>query len=179
MRRKYIALAGIMLIATILSGCKPLEKMLYPTKRSYNFNQVVDRIVDDLDDRNNRDLVSYFTIKVRKQYGTKNIIQELQNAEKGIGKIQKYHAEETGGSGHRGGLGETVRAWEIILDTNQGRYYVNVNWCEGDNSEGNRLVRETEGIKNIKIYSEEYNNSEGLDQFVDVDFPVLYPGIKR
>jgi hypothetical protein len=40
-------------------------------------------------------------------------------------------------------------------------------------------MRETEGIKNIKIYSEEYDNSEGLDQFINVDFPVLYPGIKR
>jgi hypothetical protein len=179
LRRKYIVLAGIMLIATILSGCKPLEKIFYPTKRSYNFNQVVDRIVDDLDNRNNRDLASYFTIKVRKQYGTKNIIQELQNAEKGLGKIRNFRAKEGGGSGHRGGLGETVRAWDVILDTDQGKFYAIVSWSSGDISKDEKLERETEGIKNLMLFSEEYNNSEGLDQFVDVDFPVLYPGIKR
>ena len=168
-----------MLIATILSGCKPLEKMLYPTKRSYNFNQVVDRIVDDLDNRNNRDLVSYFTIKVRKQYGTKNIIQELQNAEKGLGKIRNFRSKERGKSGHRGGLGETVTAWQITLDTDCGRFYVVINWSSGDISGDDQLERETEGIKNIKIYSEEYNKLAGLKQFGNVDFPVLYPGIKR
>ncbi len=179
MKKKSVVFIGIVLVAMLITGCRSIQKIFYPTKRSYNFNQVVDRIVDDLDNRNNRDLASYFTIKVRKQYGTKNIIQELQNAEKRLGKIRNFRAKEGGGSGHRGGLGETVRAWDVVLDTDQGKFYAIVSWSSGDISKDEKLERETEGIKNLMLFSEEYNNSEGLDQFVDVDFPVRYPGIKR
>ncbi len=170
---------GISVIVILFTGCNYLKKTLYPTKRSYSFSKVEERLMKDLDERNNKDLVTYFTKQVQKKYGIEEIKKELANAEAELGKIHNFRSKERGKSGHRGGLGETVTAWQITLDTDCGRFYVVINWSSGDISGDDQLERETEGIKNIKIYSEEYNNLEGLKQFGNVDFPVLYPGIKR
>lgn len=164
---------------SVFAGCSRIDKILYPTKRSYGFNEIEKQVISDLEKGRNKELVSYFAIDIRKKYGTEEIKKELANAEAELGKIHNFRSKERGKSGHRGGLGETVTAWQITLDTDCGRFYVVINWSSGDISGDDQLERETEGIKNIKIYSEEYNNLEGLKQFGNVDFPVLYPGIKR
>ena len=179
MRKKIALLIGVAVLLTTLAGCKRLEKIIYPTKRSYGFNEIEKQVISDLEKGRNKELVSYFAIDIRKKYGTKEIMKELKNAEDGLGEVRDFHSEEIGKSGHRGGLGETITTWEIRLDTDQGKFYAIVSWSSGDNSKDEKLERETEGIKNLMLYPEEYNNSEGLDQFVDVDFPVLYPGIQR
>ena len=179
MRRVSALLVGISMTVSVFAGCSRIDKILYPTKRSYNFEQIEGQIVRDLEKRDNKNLVSYFAIKTRKKYGTSEIIKELGNAEEGLGKVHKFQTKEAGRSGHRGGLGETITTWEIRLDTDQGRYLLFVNWSDGDNSKGEKLIRYTEGITDLTIYTEEFDTIENLEQLYKVDFPVLYPGIKR
>lgn len=157
----------------IFTGCR--QRKTYPTKRSYEFRKVVSTLVKDLDERNNKDLVSYFAVDVRKKYGTSRIIEELKNAEEGIGKIKGYRAKEGGKSGHRGGVGETVISWELTLETDSGEYHVYINWSEGDDSAGEKLMLKTEGIERIGIYSKELDRFDTIEQFDDVNFPVQYP----
>ena len=179
MRKKIALLIGVAVLLTTLAGCKRLEKIIYPTKRSYGFNEIEKQVISDLEKGRNKELVSYFAIDIRKKYGTKEIIQELKNAEDGLGEVRDFHSKEIGKSGHRGGLGETITTWEIRLDTDQGRYLLFVNWSDGDNSKGEKLIRYTEGITDLTIYTEEFDTIENLEQLYKVDFPVLYPGIKR
>lgn len=179
MRRVSALLVGISMTVSVFAGCSRIDKILYPTKRSYGFNEIEKQVISDLEKGRNKELVSYFAIDIRKKYGTKEIMKELKNAEDGLGEVRDFHSEEIGKSGHRGGLGETITTWETRLDTDQGKFYAIVSWSSGDNSKDEKLERETEGLKNLMLFSEEYNNSEGLDQFINVDFPVLYPGIKR
>ena len=181
LRKKYIALVGVIFLAMVLVGCSPIQKLLYPTKRSYNFNQIADRIVKDLEERNNKDLVTYFTINMRKSYGKTEIIEELKKAETGLGKVRNYKLDEVGKSGHRGGEGETVTTWELTIYTDQGAYCACVDWSDGDDSKGldSKLYRNTEGIKRLMLIPKEFDTVENLSEFDGVDFPVLYPGIQR
>ena len=172
---KFFLIVGLIVTTTLFSGCRQVERIIYPTKRSYNFNHVVDKIVEDLDRRDNKDLASYYAADVREKYGKSRIVEELKNAERGLGKIESYRTKEGGKSGHRGGLGETVICRELTIQTNSGEYHVYINWNEGDNSGGDQRLRETEGIERIGIYPEKMDKFDTKEQFADVNFPVQYP----
>lgn len=79
---------------SVFAGCSRIDKIVYPTKRSYNFEQIEGQIVRDLEKRDNKDLVSYFAIKTRKKYGTSEIFKELGNA--GRRKAPKLKYQDLG-----------------------------------------------------------------------------------
>ncbi len=178
LKKKLKVIVGILLVAILATSCR---KDNFYSKRSNNFEWIEGKLVKDLDRRNNEELVSYFAVNIQKQYGKKEIQSELFNAEKELGKIRKYRVKERGYSGHRGGLGETVTTWEIKMDTDRGIFFVYVNWSDGDDRKGmdDKRYRDTQGIKNLTIYSEDFRTSEKLEELYKVDFPVLYPGIQR
>lgn len=179
--KKELIVVGFCSLVIFITGCSRLEKIFYPTKRSYEFRKVVSTLVKDMDERDNKDLVSYFAVDVRKKYRASEIEKELGKAEKGLGKIRGYKEVDHGYSGHRGGVGETVTTWELTVDTDQGTYLVYINWSNGDDRKGtnNSLYRDTQGIEDFTIYSKEFKSYENLEQLYKVDFPVLYPSIQR
>ena len=187
--RKNIILIGLLLLTIMFTGCKPLEKIMYPTKRSYEFDRIADQLVKDMNQKNNKDLVKYFAKDVRSKYGTDEIIQELEKVEDYIGTIKKYNLEEGGKSGHRGGLGETIVNWEFVFYTEKGIYLAHVNWSDGDDRRGtgNKKYRDTQGIERLGAYAKDlvYDKNEKIidpyltSRLAAIDFPVQYPNSDR